>query len=102
MPRGQSKKADTKTSDGNRINLGFEAQLILAVETLRTHLELSDEKHVVFSLIFLKSLSNTFEATQGALLTKGHLTWCGIDAQSGRNSTFSPDLKTDFLLVCGA
>jgi hypothetical protein len=60
------------------------------------------EKHVVLGLIFLKSLSHAFEATQGALLAKRHRAGRGIDTQSGHGSTFSPDLKTDFLLARGA
>jgi type I restriction enzyme M protein len=38
-------------------------QLFLAADKLRKSLEPSDYKHVVLGLIFLKHISNAFEAT---------------------------------------
>jgi type I restriction enzyme M protein len=48
--------------NGNGANLGFEAQLFLAADKLRKNLEPSDYKHVALGLIFLKHISNAFEA----------------------------------------
>jgi type I restriction enzyme M protein len=72
MPRGRPKSfaADTDTAkatkpqkgNGNGANLGFEAQLFLAADKLRKNLEPSDYKHVALGLIFLKYISNAFEA----------------------------------------
>jgi type I restriction enzyme M protein len=80
MPRGRTKKdfpnagvaQPTKTSkvtDGGA-NLGFEAQMFLAADKLRKNLEPSDYKHVALGLIFLKYISNAFEAKRAALLAE--------------------------------
>src|SRR5437764_8561887 len=59
-----------KSRNGNGANLGFEAQLFLAADKLRKNLEPSDYKHVALGLIFLKHISNAFEAKQAALLAE--------------------------------
>jgi type I restriction enzyme M protein len=82
MPRGLPKNAagDAATAkatakpqkgNGNGANLGFEAQLFLAADKLRKNLEPSDYKHVALGLIFLKYISNAFEAKRAALLAEG-------------------------------
>jgi type I restriction enzyme M protein len=80
MPRGRPKTpaGDTDTAkaakpqkaNGNDANLGFEAQLFLAADKLRKNLEPSDYKHVALGLIFLKYISNAFEAKRAALLAE--------------------------------
>ena len=81
MPRGRSKKsasdappsakaAKPEKPNGNGGNLGFEAQLFLAADKLRKNLEPSDYKHVALGLIFLKYISNAFEAKRAALLAE--------------------------------
>jgi type I restriction enzyme M protein len=80
MPRGRPKSSagatdtakTTKSQKGNRngANLGFEAQLFLAADKLRKNLEPSDYKHVALGLIFLKYISNAFEAKRAALLAE--------------------------------
>jgi type I restriction enzyme M protein len=82
MPRGLSKKekANPKPAkpakspetkrNGNGANLGFEAQMFLAADKLRKNLEPSDYKHVALGLIFLKHISNAFEAKRAALLAE--------------------------------
>lgn len=59
MARGARKKDD---ANGNKGQLGFEAELFLAADKLRKNLEPSDYKHVVLGLIFLKYISDAFEA----------------------------------------
>jgi type I restriction enzyme M protein len=80
MPRGRQKTSagDTQAAkatkpekaNGNSANLGFEAQLFLAADKLRKNLEPSDYKHVALGLIFLKYISNAFEAKRAALLAE--------------------------------
>jgi type I restriction enzyme M protein len=80
MPRGRPKNSASNTSSaksgkpqnssGNGGNLGFEAQLFLAADKLRKNLEPSDYKHVALGLIFLKYISNAFEAKRAALLAE--------------------------------
>ncbi|MDO9003395.1 MAG: class I SAM-dependent DNA methyltransferase [Aquabacterium sp.] len=60
-------RADThKNSD----SLGFEAELFKAADKLRGNMEPSDYKHVALGLIFLKYISDAFEAKHDALLAE--------------------------------
>ena len=60
--------ADQISSAGT--SLGFEAQLWAAADKLRGNMEPSDYKHVALGLIFLKYISDAFEAKRAALLTE--------------------------------
>ena len=51
-------------------NSGFEATLFLAADKLRGNMEPSDYKHVALGLIFLKYISDAFEAKRAALLAE--------------------------------
>jgi type I restriction enzyme M protein len=53
---------------GNGGNLGFEAELFKTADKLRGNMEPSDYKHVALGLIFLKHISDSFEAKRAALL----------------------------------
>src|SRR6202162_4918766 len=80
MPRGRPRKdagngstaqpVKASKANGNGANLGFEAQLFLAADKLRKNLEPSDYKHVALGLIFLKHISNAFEAKRADLLAE--------------------------------
>ena len=50
------KKPDTAA------NLGFEAKLWAAADALRNNMDAAEYKHVVLGLIFLKYISDAFEA----------------------------------------
>src|SRR5471030_2219941 len=63
-------EAKSAKGNGNGANLGCEAQLFLAADKLRKNLEPSDYKHVALGLIFLKHISNAFEAKRSALLAQ--------------------------------
>src|SRR5690606_19536217 len=56
--------------NGNGASLGFEAELFRAADKLRGNMEPSDYKHVVLGLIFLKYISDAFEAKHKALLAE--------------------------------
>src|SRR5690554_1106067 len=56
--------------NGNGGNLGFEAELFKTADKLRGNMEPSDYKHVVLGLIFLKYISDAFEARHQALLAE--------------------------------
>ena len=64
------KRPSLRRLTGNGANLGFEAQLFLAADKLRKNLEPSDYKHVALGLIFLKHISDAFEAKRAALLAE--------------------------------
>jgi len=57
-------------NNGNGASLGFEAELFKAADKLRGNMEPSDYKHVVLGLIFLKYISDAFEARHQALLAE--------------------------------
>lgn len=56
--------------EGNGGNLGFEADLFKAADKLRGNMEPSDYKHVALGLIFLKHISDSFEAKRAELLAE--------------------------------
>jgi type I restriction enzyme M protein len=56
--------------NGNGGTLGFEAELFKAADKLRGNMEPSDYKHVALGLIFLKYISDAFEAKHKALLAE--------------------------------
>ena len=56
-----------KKQDNNGATLGFETRMFLAADKLRGNLEPAEYKHVVLGLIFLKYISDAFEAQRTAL-----------------------------------
>jgi type I restriction enzyme M protein len=77
MARGRPKKdgsepaakaGNGKANGGGQ--LGFEAKLFLAADKLRGNMEPSDYKHVALGLIFLKYISDAFEAKRAVLLAE--------------------------------
>ncbi len=56
--------------NGNGGTLGFEADMFKAADKLRGNMEPSDYKHVALGLIFLKYISDAFEARHKALLAE--------------------------------
>jgi len=76
MSSGQPKKRGAKAkkpgtakeSKGSKGDLGFEAELFKAADKLRGNMEPSDYKHVALGLIFLKHISDSFEAKRAELL----------------------------------
>jgi type I restriction enzyme M protein len=58
------------SKNGNGGRLGFEAELFKAADKLRGNMEPSDYKHVALGLIFLKYISDAFEAKHKALLAE--------------------------------
>jgi type I restriction enzyme M protein len=57
-----------KPKNTNGGDLGFEAELFKAADKLRGNMEPSDYKHVALGLIFLKHISDSFEAKRADLL----------------------------------
>ena len=55
-------------NNDNGANLGSEAQLWATADKLRGNMEPSDYKHVALGLIFLKYISDAFEAKRAELL----------------------------------
>ena len=57
-----------KQANTNGATLGFETQLWAAADKLRGNMEPSDYKHVALGLIFIKYISDAFEAKRAELL----------------------------------
>jgi type I restriction enzyme M protein len=64
MAKRKSTKRDTDA------NLGFEAKLWAAADALRNNMDAAEYKHVVLGLIFLKYISDAFEAKHTELLAQ--------------------------------
>lgn len=62
-------KAKKETNGG--ANLGFEAQLFQAADKMRGSMDASEYKHVALGLIFLKYISDAFEAKYNAIKADG-------------------------------
>lgn len=63
-------RASKTDTNGNGANLGFEAEMFRAADKLRGNMEPSDYKHVALGLIFLKHISDSFEAKRAELLAE--------------------------------
>ena len=65
VARKPTKKASSGSSAGE--NAGFEAKLWAAADALRNNMDAAEYKHVVLGLIFLKYISDAFEAKHAEL-----------------------------------
>jgi hypothetical protein len=72
MPRGRALTdvGGAKPANGIGANLGFEAKLWAAADALRNNMDAAEYKHVVLGLIFLKYISDAFEAKHEELATQ--------------------------------
>jgi len=86
----QAPKPATKRSSGNGATLGFEADLFKAADKLRGNMEPSDYKHVALGLIFLKHISDSFEARRAALLAEPGADPEDLDEYSADNVFWVP------------
>src|SRR5215469_2288530 len=67
MPRGRQTNQRGASSPDNGATLGFEAKLWQAADALRNNMDAAEYKHVVLGLIFLKYISDAFEAKHAEL-----------------------------------
>jgi type I restriction-modification system DNA methylase subunit len=87
------KKAKTKSKPKNgntSANLGFEAKLWAAADALRNNMDAAEYKHVVLGLIFLKYISDAFEAKHADKQRLGQL----IDPCCGSGQMFLQSEKS--------
>ncbi|MCA3644030.1 MAG: SAM-dependent DNA methyltransferase [Methylobacterium sp.] len=64
----QSERTTRRSTANRGGDLGFEAELFKAADKLRGSMEPSDYKHVALGLIFLKHISDSFEAKHAELV----------------------------------
>ncbi len=62
-----AKKSSSTRNNGSSVNLGLEAKLWAAADALRNNMDAAEYKHVVLGLIFLKYISDAFEAKHAEL-----------------------------------
>src|SRR5215472_5595326 len=67
MARARSKSNGKSGDKNNGATLGFEAKLWQAADALRNNMDAAEYKHVVLGLIFLKYISDAFDAKHAAL-----------------------------------
>ncbi len=70
MPRGRSRTdaaASAKKNNKPSTSLGFESKLWAMADKLRSNMDAADYKHIVLGLIFLKFISDKFEAKRAEL-----------------------------------
>ena len=65
MARGTIARRDTSAGNG-----GFEAKLWQTADALRNNMDAAEYKHVVLGLIFLKYISDAFEAKHAELVAE--------------------------------
>ena len=63
----KTNQATNSKNGANSANLGFEAKLWAAADALRNNMDAAEYKHVVLGLIFLKYISDAFEAKHAEL-----------------------------------
>jgi len=68
MPRARSKDNGARGGQDRAAKLGFEAELWQAADALRNNMDAAEYKHVVLGLIFLKYISDAFEAKRAERL----------------------------------
>ena len=70
----------TSSKSSNGASLGLEAELWLAAEKQRGHMDAADYKHVVLGFIFFKYISDSFEEHR-ASLTAGKGDYAGSNPE---------------------
>jgi type I restriction-modification system DNA methylase subunit len=83
-----ARSAPTK-GNASSATIGFEAQLWLAADKLRSNMDAAEYKHVVLGLIFLKYISDTFEEHRAKLVAGQGLSAC--DAQADDYAGADPE-----------
>ena len=66
-------KKEAKAKEANTANIGFEDKIWEAARILRGNVDASEYKHVVLGLIFLKYVSDRFEARRAEILADPEL-----------------------------
>ena len=76
-------------------NIGFEAELLKAADKLRGNMKPSDYKHVALGLVFLKYISDAFEAHRATLLIEDAQAAEDKDEYLADNIFWVPTVETD-------
>ncbi len=83
--------AKTTTKASNKADVGFESELWSAADVLRGSMDASEYKHVILGLIFLKYISDSFEAKRAELLEDPYADPDDKDEYISENIFFVPE-----------
>lgn len=83
--------ANAKKKASNKADVGFEAELWSAADVLRGSMDASEYKHVILGLIFLKYISDSFEAKRAELLEDPYADPDDKDEYISENIFFVPE-----------
>ena len=86
---------------GNNANIGFEKQIWDAACVLRGNIDASEYKSVVLGLIFLKYISDRFEAKYNELMAEGDGFEEDKDEYTAENIFFVPE-NARWSVIAGA
>ncbi len=95
VPKHGSQSTKGRTRESTSANLGFEAKLWQAADALRNNMDAAEYKHVVLGLIFLKYISDAFEAQHAELESQRKQ---GADPEDPIRTAFQP-LTRDCLVM---
>ena len=79
------KPQNGKAAASNGANIGYEAKLWQMADALRNNMDAAEYKHVVLGLIFLKYISDAFEAKHAELEAQ--------KSQGARSCSSTPDRR---------
>ena len=83
-----AKTPSTESSKNTKPSKGFEETLWDTANQLRGSVESSEYKHVVLSLVFLKFISDKFEARRDALIKDGKEAFVDMDVFYQQDNIF--------------
>lgn len=83
--------AKAKNKASNKADVGFESELWSAADVLRGSMDASEYKHVILGLIFLKYISDSFEAKRAELLEDPYADPDDKDEYISENIFFVPE-----------
>jgi type I restriction enzyme M protein len=86
----EEEKCMTTTNGNNTASIGFEQQIWAAADILRGNMDAGEYKHVVLGLIFLKYISDKFDARYEELKTEGDGFEEDRDEYTAKNIFFVP------------
>ncbi|MGL4939757.1 type I restriction-modification system subunit M N-terminal domain-containing protein, partial [Shewanella sp.] len=88
MATAPVKESTAKKSSAKKASKGFEETLWDTANQLRGSVESSEYKHVVLSLVFLKFISDKFEAKRAQLIASGQEAFVDMDVFYQQDNVF--------------
>lgn len=90
MLKKSGSRPTSKAASGQNAHLGFEDKLWAAADKMRGHMDASEYKHVALGLIFLKYISDSFQARYNQLKTEQYANPEDRDEYAAQNIFWVP------------